>query len=140
MAPNVGKSTFINSWRGQSQHKDRQQNRGVTKGQTVDQIEQAMLNSLDTPGILWPSVRRSGSRTEAVASDRSRMISLILPELAMKLADYMSKNYPGTMASRYGIEASDDSVKALADIAIAKRCLDERRRAEHRCVGSFHVD
>ena len=41
----------------------------------------------------------------------------------MKLADYMSKNYPGTMASRYGIVESDDSVKVLADIAIAKCCL-----------------
>ena len=78
---------------------------------------------MDTPGILWPKFEDQAVGQKLAISGSIKDDILNITELAMKLADYMSKNYPGTMASRYGIEESDDSVKVLADIAIAKCCL-----------------
>ena len=75
------------------------------------------------PGILWPKFEDQAVGQKLAISGSIKDDILNITELAMKLADYMKKNYPGTMASRYGIEESDDSVKVLADIAIAKCCL-----------------
>ena len=119
--PNVGKSTFINQIAGRKGAKA--ENRpGVTRGKQWITGDQGLL-LLDTPGILWPKFEDQAVGQKLAISGSIKDDILNITELAMKLADYMSKNYPGTMASRYGIEESDDSVKVLADIAITKCCL-----------------
>mgnify|MGYP002569833237 CR=1 FL=1 len=119
--PNVGKSTFINSFAGKACAKTGNKP-GVTKGKQWIKINKN-VELLDTPGILWPKFEDQAVGQKLAISGSIKDDILNITELAMKLADYMSKNYPGTMASRYGIEESDDSVKVLADIAIAKCCL-----------------
>ena len=119
--PNVGKSTFINSYAGKACAKTGNKP-GVTKGKQWIRLNKN-LELLDTPGILWPKFEDQAVGQKLAISGSIKDDILNITELAMKLADYMSKNYPGTMASRYGIEESDDSVKVLADIAIAKCCL-----------------
>ena len=119
--PNVGKSTFINSYAGKACTKTGNKP-GVTKGKQWIKLNKN-VELLDTPGILWPKFEDQAVGQKLAISGSIKDDILNITELAMKLADYMSKNYPGTMASRYGIEESDDSVKVLADIAIAKCCL-----------------
>ena len=119
--PNVGKSTFINSYAGKACTKTGNKP-GVTKGKQWIKLNKN-VELLDTPGILWPKFEDQAVGQKLAISGSIKDDILNITELAMKLADYMSKNYPGTMASRYGIEESDDSVKLLADIAIAKCCL-----------------
>lgn len=119
--PNVGKSTFINSYAGKACAKTGNKP-GVTKGKQWIRLNKN-VELLDTPGILWPKFEDQAVGQKLAISGSIKDDILNITELAMKLADYMSKNYPGTMASRYGIEESDDSVKVLADIAIAKCCL-----------------
>ena len=119
--PKVGKSTFINSYAGKACTKTGNKP-GVTKGKQWIKLNKND-ELLDTPGILWPRFEDQAVGQKLAISGSIKDDILNITELAMKLADYMSKNYPGTMASRYGIEESDDSVKVLADIAIAKCCL-----------------
>ena len=119
--PNVGKSTFINSYAGKACTKTGNKP-GVTKGKQWIKLNKN-VELLDTPGILWPKFEDQAVGQKLAISGSIKDDILNITELAMKLADYMNKNYPGTMASRYGIEESDDSVKVLADIAIAKCCL-----------------
>ena len=119
--PNVGKSTFINKSVGKTTAKTGDKP-GVTKGKQWIRLKKD-FELLDTPGILWPRFEDQAVGQKLAISGSIKDDILNITELAMKLADYMSKNYPGTMASRYGIEESDDSVKVLADIAIAKCCL-----------------
>ena len=119
--PNVGKSTFINTFAGKACAKTGNRP-GVTKGKQWIKLNKN-VELLDTPGILWPRFEDQAVGQKLAISGSIKDDILNITELAMKLADYMSKNYPGTMASRYGIEESDDSVKVLADIAIAKCCL-----------------
>ena len=119
--PNVGKSTFINSYAGKACTKTGNKP-GVTKGKQWIKLNKN-VELLDTPGILWPRFEDQAVGQKLAISGSIKDDILNITELAMKLADYMKKNYPGTMASRYGIEESDDSVKILADIAIAKCCL-----------------
>ena len=119
--PNVGKSTFINSYAGKACTKTGNKP-GVTKGKQWIKLNKN-VELLDTPGILWPKFEDQAVGQKLAISGSIKDDILNITELAIKLADYMKKNYPRTMASRYGIEESDDSVKVLADIAIAKCCL-----------------
>ena len=119
--PNVGKSTLINFISGTAAARTAN-TPGHTRGKQWVRLSQG-LDLLDTPGVLWPKFEDQAVGQKLAISGSIKDDILNITELAMKLADYMSKNYPGTMASRYGIEESDDSVKVLADIAIAKCCL-----------------
>ena len=136
--PNVGKSTFINSYAGKACTKTGNKP-GVTKGKQWIKLNKN-VELLDTPGILWPKFEDQAVGQKLAISGSIKDDILNITELAMKLADYMSKNYPGTMASRYGIEESDDSVKVLADIAHCQMLFDERRRAEYHKAASMLID
>ena len=95
---------------------------GVTKGKQWIKLNKN-VELLDTPGILWPKFEDQTVGQKLAISGSIKDDILNITELAMKLADYMKANYPGAMAARYEIEECDDSVKVLADIAVAKCCL-----------------
>ena len=100
--PNVGKSTFINTFAGSARAKaaDRP---GVTKGKQWVSTEKFDL--LDMPGVLW---KKFDSKT--IASNLAFIGSikddiLDVEELAMNLLDEVRRNYPELVASRYKLDA-----------------------------------
>lgn len=119
--PNVGKSTFINSFAGKACAKTGNKP-GVTKGKQWIRLNKT-VELLDTPGILWPKFDN-----EKIANDLAFIGSindqiLNLTELSLKFIESVRKSYAGIFTSRYDIEETDDGVTMLGDIAIARGCL-----------------
>lgn len=119
--PNVGKSTFINSFAGKACAKTGNKP-GVTKGKQWIRLNKT-VELLDTPGILWPKFDN-----EKIANDLAFIGSindqiLNLTELSLKFIESVKNDYAGFFTSRYDIEEKDDGVTMLGDIAIARGCL-----------------
>lgn len=102
--PNVGKSTFINSFAGASKAKaaDRP---GVTRGKQWVAVEDYDL--LDMPGVLWKKFE-----SNAVASNLAFIGSikddvLDIESLAMGLLGQIRELYPDRLMERYKLEESD---------------------------------
>ena len=100
--PNVGKSTFINTFAGSARAKaaDRP---GVTKGKQWVSTEKFDL--LDMPGVLWKKFD-----SETIASNLAFIGSikddiLDVEELAINLLDEVRRNYPDLVAQRYKLDA-----------------------------------
>lgn len=119
--PNVGKSTFINSFAGKACAKTGNKP-GVTKGKQWIRLNKT-VELLDSPGILWPKFDN-----EKIANDLAFIGSindqiLNLTELSLKFIESVKNDYAGIFTSRYDIEEKDDGVTMLGDIAIARGCL-----------------
>lgn len=119
--PNVGKSTFINSFAGKACAKTGNKP-GVTKGKQWIRLNKT-VELLDTPGILWTKFDN-----EKIANDLAFIGSindqiLNLTELSLKFIESVKNDYAGIFTSRYDIEEKDDGVTMLGDIAIARGCL-----------------
>lgn len=119
--PNVGKSTFINSYAGKACTKTGNKP-GVTRGKQWIKLNKS-VELLDTPGILWPKFEDQSVGRKLAISGSIKDDILNITELAWNLAAFLRKNYPGVMAERYKIEEKEDGAALLADIAIAKCCL-----------------
>ncbi len=100
--PNVGKSTFINSFAGKACTKTGNKP-GVTKGKQWIRLNKS-LELLDTPGILWPKFEdpEVGMKLAYTGAVKENVIDT--EELACKLMELLNKYYPHTLTARYGIE------------------------------------
>lgn len=118
--PNVGKSTFINSFAGKACTKTGNKP-GVTKGKQWIRINKN-VELLDTPGILWPKFddEKVGTDLAFVGSVNDQVINL--NELAFELITYLEDRYSGIIEERYGIEKAEPEI-ILQNIAIAKSCI-----------------
>ena len=118
--PNVGKSTFINQIAGRKGAKA--ENRpGVTRGKQWVTVDQGLL-LLDTPGILWPKFEdvNVGMHLAFTGAIRDEVVDI--EELAMRLMDYLGKNYPKAIEERYKLTVSEeDDGYALLEKAGRKR-------------------
>ena len=119
--PNVGKSTFINSYAGKACAKTGNKP-GVTKGKQWIRLNKT-LELLDTPGILWPKFedQEVGKRLAFIGSIKDEILNL--EELSMELLDYIRTNYPGLLNTRYGIEEEGTPVSLLEAVADKRKCL-----------------
>lgn len=119
--PNVGKSTFINSFAGKNCTKTGNKP-GVTKGKQWIRMNKS-LELLDTPGILWPKFddQKVGMRLAMIGSMNDEIIHL--DELAYELIKYVNEFYPGLLEKRYDITVKDDAYDTLKDICISRRCF-----------------
>ena len=119
--PNVGKSTFINSFAGKACAKTGNKP-GVTKGNQWIRLNKT-LELLDTPGILWPKFedQEVGKRLAFIGSIKDEILNL--EELSLELLDYIRTNYPGLLNTRYGIEEEGTPVSLLEAVADKRRCL-----------------
>ena len=115
--PNVGKSTFINSFAGRAVAKTGNKP-GVTKGKQWIKLNKS-VELLDTPGILWPKFEDNtvglhlafiGSINDAIIETR---------ELALELVDFIRETYPGALKARYDI--SEEGVNHEVITAIAEK-------------------
>lgn len=119
--PNVGKSTFINSFAGKACTKTGNKP-GVTKGKQWIRLNKG-LELLDTPGILWPKFEDAqvGMRLAFIGSMNDEVI--ILEELACDLLKVLRELYPESVKERYDIEWCDTPDKMLEAIARSRGCL-----------------
>ena len=119
--PNVGKSTFINSYAGKACAKTGNKP-GVTKGEQWIRLNKT-LELLDTPGILWPKFedQEVGKRLAFIGSIKDEILNL--EELSLELLDYIRTNYPGLLNTRYGIEEEGTPVSLLEAVADKRKCL-----------------
>ena len=120
--PNVGKSTFINSFAGKAAAKTGNKP-GVTKGNHWIRLNK-QVELLDTPGILWPKFedQRVGLLLAFLGSINDEILEK--DELASELADYLRNITPGLLKERYGIEEDGKKPYELLDeIAAARACL-----------------
>lgn len=121
--PNVGKSTFINSFAGRACTKTGNKP-GVTRGKQWIRLDKS-LELLDTPGILWPKFedQRTGMLLAFIGSMNDEVI--IMEELACDLLDVLGRLYPDAVPGRYNIPAGDKAADTLAEIARGRGCLSK---------------
>jgi ribosome biogenesis GTPase A len=125
--PNVGKSTFINSFVGKATAKTGNKP-GVTKGKQWIRLNK-FTELLDTPGILWPKFedQKVGLRLAFIGSINDDIINIT--ELSMELILFLCKHYPNALTNRYGIEVPEvvndlkDASKLLELIALKRSSL-----------------
>lgn len=123
--PNVGKSTFINSFAGKASAKTGNKP-GVTRGKQWIRLGKN-LEMLDTPGILWPKFDDQvvGIRLALVGAIREEILDE--QELSIWLLDFLRQSYPDAIPSRYlkdfDEEASASSAELLGQIARSRKWL-----------------
>ena len=119
--PNVGKSTFINSYAGKACAKTGNKP-GVTKGKQWIRLNKN-VELLDTPGILWPKFEDQtvGLRLAFIGSIKDEILQT--EELASELVKFLNQSYPGVLEEKYTIESSDDNYEVLRRIAESRHCL-----------------
>lgn len=120
--PNVGKSTFINSFAGKAAAKTGNKP-GVTKGNQWIRLNK-QVELLDTPGILWPKFedQEVGLKLAILGSINEDILNK--DELACELVEHLRKNHPGLLADRYQINETDKKQhEVLEAIAESRSCL-----------------
>ena len=120
--PNVGKSTFINSFAGKACTRTGNKP-GVTKGKQWIRMNKN-LDLLDTPGILWPKFedQEVGMHLAFIGSMNDEII--VREELACDLLDCLSRLYPDAVPKRYGIASEGHgSPETLSEIARCRGCI-----------------
>ena len=118
--PNVGKSTFINTFAGKACAKTGNKP-GVTKGKQWIKLNKN-IELLDTPGILWPKFedQQVGLRLALIGSIRDEILNQ--DEMAIELIEYLKNHYQGILADRYQVHENEDKVKILEQIALNRNC------------------
>ena len=127
--PNVGKSTFINTFAGRACAKTGNKP-GVTKGKQWIRLNKG-VELLDTPGILWPKFedQQVGIRLACVGSIKDDILNM--EELALWLIDYLRENYKDILADRYQITEEGSAVEVLEQIARARGCLKKQEELDY---------
>lgn len=119
--PNVGKSTFINSYAKKACTKTGNKP-GVTKGKQWIKLNKN-LELLDTPGILWPKFEDEAVGLKLAISGSINDDILNIAELSLELIKVLVKDYPGKLQERYGVDESLDSLKILESVAEKRGCI-----------------
>ena len=119
--PNVGKSTFINTFAGKACAKTGNKP-GVTKGKQWIRLKKG-VELLDTPGILWPKFedQNVGIRLALIGSNKDEILNI--DELSLVLIEYLVSHYAGILTQRYEITEEGKPVEMLEAIAKNRNCL-----------------
>lgn len=143
--PNVGKSTFINSFAGSSAAKTGNKP-GVTKGKQWIRLSK-QLELLDTPGLLWPKFadQTVGKHIAMIGSMNDD--NLIPEELAIDLIKEVQKNYPDCLLKRYNLDEIKDTgmmlnpeAAVLEAIGRSRGCLKKGGEVDYTRAGKIVLD
>ena len=136
--PNVGKSTFINSFAGKACTKTGNKP-GVTKGKQWIKLNKS-VELLDTPGILWPKFEDQtvGLRLAFIGSINEDILNT--SELALELLKYLYQNYKGAIAKKYDVEESEDVVVTLENVAKRRSCMLKGGELDYEKAAKFVID
>lgn len=138
--PNVGKSTFINSFAGRACAKTGNKP-GVTKGKQWIRLNKS-LELLDTPGILWPKFEDQtvGLHLAMIGSINDEIIHQ--DELAYELIRFLRGAYPGLLEQRYAVEIADeqDAYETIKAVCVSKKCYLKGEELDIMKASSMIVD
>lgn len=136
--PNVGKSTFINSFAGRACTKTGNKP-GVTKGKQWIRLN-SKLELLDTPGILWPKFedRTVGMHLAFIGSMNDEVI--VVEELACELLDSLRQMYPDSVTERYGIAWQEKAAATLEEIARSRGCYLKGENLDRKKASNLLLD
>lgn len=118
--PNVGKSTFINTYARKACTKTGNKP-GVTKGKQWIRLNKN-VELLDTPGILWPKFDDPtvGERLALIGSIKDEILNI--SDLSIQLIGFLKEFYPGILSERYALDENCDKIVLLEGIAEARNC------------------
>lgn len=119
--PNVGKSTFINSFAGRACTKTGNRP-GVTKGKQWIRLNK-QVELLDTPGILWPKFEDQTVGLHLAFTGAIRDELLQSMDLALALLDFLTEQYPGTLNQHYQVDESASLADQLQQLAENRGCI-----------------
>lgn len=142
--PNVGKSTFINSFAGKAAAKTGNKP-GVTKGNQWIRLNKN-LELLDTPGILWPKFedQHVGLMLAFIGSINDEILDK--QELALEMICFLAKEYPETLKERYKLEMEGEvtdtmqAAEVLAQIAKVRGCLVKGGEPDYAKAANLLID
>ena len=136
--PNVGKSTFINSYAGKACAKTGNKP-GVTKGKQWIRLNKN-VELLDTPGILWPKFEDQmvGLRLALIGSIKDEILNT--DELAMELIHILTDMYPGVLKERYGVDEEMKDTDILCEIAEKRNCLSKGNELDYSKAAALLID
>lgn len=136
--PNVGKSTFINTFAGKAVAKTGNKP-GVTKGKQWIRLNKS-VELLDTPGILWPKFEdeKVGERLAYIGSINDEILNL--EELSLTLLSYLKAEYSGALAQRYGISEEGTPLELLQAIARSRGCLRKGEELDYAKASKILFD
>lgn len=136
--PNVGKSTFINSFAGKACAKTGNKP-GVTKGKQWIRLNK-QVELLDTPGILWPKFEDQtvGQHLAFIGSIKDELIQRV--DLALDLIEFLVETYPGTLAKHYEVEEDADSADILCAVANNRKCIKTGNEPDYEKAAFLIMD
>lgn len=136
--PNVGKSTFINTFAGRACAKTGNKP-GVTKGKQWIRLNKS-VELLDTPGILWPKFedQNVGIRLAYIGSIKDDILNM--EELAINLIGYLQEYYPEVLVSRYELSEGLTPLEALTGIAKARGCIKKGEELDYSKASLLLLD
>ncbi len=136
--PNVGKSTFINSFAGKACAKTGDKP-GVTKGKQWIKLGKN-IELLDTPGILWPKFEDQsvGLRLALIGSIKDEILQI--EELAGELIKYLREEYPAFLEDYLGFEAEGMEYEILEKYALRRGCLQKGSIADTERAAALMMD
>ena len=141
--PNVGKSTFINSFVGKASAKTGNKP-GVTKGNQWIKIDRgkngAQIELLDTPGILWPKFEDQTVGLHLAWIGAIRDERIINTDLALDLIEFLESEHKGIIEEKYGFTPDEDSVNVLTQIASARGCIAKGGEPDYDKAAFFLLD
>lgn len=136
--PNVGKSTFINSFAGKACAKTGNRP-GVTKGKQWIRLNKS-LELLDTPGILWPKFedQKVGMRLAFIGSINDDLV--VTEELACDLLTVLRELYPASVTERYDCMWREKPSEMLEEIARNRGCLQKGQSLDIQKAAAILID
>lgn len=139
--PNVGKSTFINSFAGKACTKTGNKP-GVTKGKQWIRLNKD-LELLDTPGILWPKFESEevGKRLAMIGSMNDEILQMT--ELAAELLAYLLAHYRQALLARYQVAGDVGEitpVQMLSLICENRKCYKKGQEPDFEKAAALLID
>lgn len=136
--PNVGKSTFINSFAGKACTKTGNKP-GVTKGKQWIRLNKS-LELLDTPGILWPKFdsQEVGLKLALIGSMNDEIVPV--EEMAVSLIEMLKERCAGAVLKRYSAEEEKEAYIILEEIARKRGCLLKGEEPDMKKAAALVLD
>lgn len=138
--PNVGKSTFINSFAGKACAKTGNKP-GVTKGKQWIRLNKS-VELLDTPGILWPKFEDQsvGLKLALIGSIKDEILNI--DEMSLELIKLLQRHPADAQAlqARYELTETEDVVRMLEQIATNRSCIKKGGELDYSKAAALLLD
>jgi len=136
--PNVGKSTFINSFAGKACAKTGNKP-GVTKGKQWIRLNKN-VELLDTPGILWPKFEDQtvGLKLALIGAIKDEILNI--DELSLELIRVLREQYPGILKERYELDENTTEVEILKQIAEKRKCISRGEELDYSKAATLVIE